>query len=481
MPPQSGRQVICQGMVPAGGLYVPQTFPRLDWRTYQAYTYQELALELMALFLPDVERSYLAETAGVYAEPAFDSDNPAPLVRVGDVGILELWHGPTAAFKDMALQVLPRLMSYSMRLESPGQEILILTATSGDTGKAALEGFKDVPGVRIMVFYPDGGVSPVQERQMLTTAGKNTTVVAVNGNFDQCQSAVKDVFTAFASGRLAANKQTTLSSANSINWGRLLPQIVYYVWAYVNAVRQNMLASDALLNVVVPTGNFGNILAAYYAKRMGIPLGALICASNKNNVLSDFFTDGVYNSRRPFYLTMSPSMDILISSNLERFLFEMCGRDGARMQAWYAALSAEGTFRLDAETLAACRENIVAGWSNEEAVLAVIRQYYEQYHYVLDPHTAVAADVYENYRRESGDVRPTLLVSTASPYKFAHSVLTGMNGQASAGPWEALNQLEEITHWQIPANLRDLPAQAARERILCPAPEIEAFVARFLA
>jgi threonine synthase len=476
MPAQSGRQVIMQGMAPSGGLYVPEVIPSVDWRQYEQLSYPQLAQQVLELFLPDFDREFLAASARVYAEPVFDSENPAPLVSVGDANILELWHGPTSAFKDMALQILPRLLTYSIQKERPGTETLILTATSGDTGKAALEGFKGVSGIKIAVFYPEGGVSPVQERQMLTTGGDNTVVVAVKGNFDQCQTAVKEVFTAFAGDGAKPAGQKLLSSANSINWGRLLPQIVYYVWAYVSAVRQKIVPAGSPLNVVVPTGNFGNILAAWYAKRMGIPLGKLICASNKNNVLADFFLQGEYHSRRPFYQTMSPSMDILISSNFERFLFEMCGRDAEKINLWYAALAADGSFQVDGPTLRQCEENMYAGWADEEDVLAAIHKYYASYRYVLDPHTAVAVKVYEDYRQKTGDSQPVMIVSTASPYKFAGSVLRGMGDETPLNDWEALTRLEEKTGWRIPLNLRDLMAKPLAKSFQCRPEEIYDFV-----
>ncbi len=410
------------GMVPQGGLFVPQTLPLVNWQEFSDLSYEELALKIINLFLEDLPSEMLEEAVKVYGDGRFETSNPAPLVDVNDCGILELWHGPTSAFKDMALQVLPYFLASSIRTLGLDSEVLILTATSGDTGKAALEGFKDVKGTKIVVFYPDGGVSPVQERQMVTTGGSNTYVAAVKGNFDECQTAVKNIFSSTELRLKLDRNHMVFSSANSINWGRLLPQIVYYFWAYQQAVGQNRIKSGDKMNVVVPTGNFGNILAAYYAGRMGLPIANLICASNKNNVLSDFFSTGVYDSKRPFYLTTSPSMDILISSNFERFLFEVSGRNNQKVQEWFERLKKDGKFRVDTETLELCRRNMVAGWATEEGVAGTIRKVYEKSGYVLDPHTAVGLNVYEDYRERSQDHIYTVITATASPFKFARGV-----------------------------------------------------------
>jgi threonine synthase len=409
-------------MVPQGGLFVPQTLPLVNWQEFSDLSYEELALKIINLFLEDLPSEMLEEAVKVYGDGRFETSNPAPLVDVNDCGILELWHGPTSAFKDMALQVLPYFLASSIRTLGLDSEVLILTATSGDTGKAALEGFKDVKGTKIVVFYPDGGVSPVQERQMVTTGGSNTYVAAVKGNFDECQTAVKNIFSSTELRLKLDRNHMVFSSANSINWGRLLPQIVYYFWAYQQAVGQNRIKSGDKMNVVVPTGNFGNILAAYYAGRMGLPIANLICASNKNNVLSDFFSTGVYDSKRPFYLTTSPSMDILISSNFERFLFEVSGRNNQKVQEWFERLKKDGKFRVDTETLELCRRNMVAGWATEEGVAGTIRKVYEKSGYVLDPHTAVGLNVYEDYRERSQDHIYTVITATASPFKFARGV-----------------------------------------------------------
>lgn len=471
---QTAAQAIALGMVPQGGLFVPEQIPLADWQKYLDCDYAELAQDIMSLYLDDFPSETLNEAVKVYLDGRFEGENPAHLIQTGDLGILELWHGPTSAFKDMALQVLPYLLTSSLKITGQDVEILILTATSGDTGKAALEGFKDVPGTKIIVFYPEGGVSPVQERQMLTTGGENTFIAAVKGNFDQCQTAVKEIFSSAELRSELEAKQIVLSSANSINWGRLLPQIIYYYWAYLQAVRQGKAVSGEKLNIVVPTGNFGNILAAFYAKRMGLPLGRLICASNKNNVLADFFRTGLYDSNRPFYLTTSPSMDILISSNFERFLFEVSGRNSEKVASWYISLAKEGRFQVDEETLRNCREEMAAGWASEEEVAQTIRQEYADNGYLLDTHTAVGMAVYRNYREESGDQTYTILTSTASPFKFAGSVLEALRGHEGRldDPWKALDELRGLSGWEVPAGLQGLKDKPVQKAYRCEPQEI---------
>lgn len=456
-PDQTGMQAIALGMVPAGGLFIPKDRPKINWEDLKNLSYSELAKFIFKLYLPNFPEEHLSQAASVYREGVFDTDNPAPIVNAGGMGILELWHGPTSAFKDMALQVLPYLLCESIKTESSVQKVIIPVATSGDTGKAALQGFRNVPGTEIVVFYPEGGVSAVQERQMTTTEGMNTRVVPVKGNFDQCQSAVKEVFASERLREKFKGHQMAFSSANSINWGRLLPQIVYYVWAYLQAVETGSVQAGQPINVVVPTGNFGNILAAYYAEEMGVPIKELLCASNQNNVLSDFFLQGVYDRNRPFYLTTSPSMDILISSNFERFLYDMSGKDSEKLQVWFKALQQEGRFTVDPETLARAQHYVKAGWAKEEDVVATIRTMYQDHSYVLDPHTAVAVKVYEDYREKSGDGTYTIIASTASPFKFAKTVLEGIDpNQISNNEWINLDTLSRITGWKIPEGLQGL-------------------------
>lgn len=480
---QTAAQTIALGMVPSGGLFVPESIPYVNWLEYKDLNYSDLALKIMTHFLPDLPAKTLEDAVKVYNDGRFDSSNPAPLVNVGDCGLLELWHGPTAAFKDMALQVLPYLLIASIQNLGIDSEVLILTATSGDTGKAAMEGFKDVPGTKIVVFYPDGGVSPVQERQMITTGGLNTYTVAVKGNFDECQTAVKKIFSSGNLREMLGKNHMVFSSANSINWGRLLPQIVYYFWAYLQAVAHGKIKSGEEVNVVVPTGNFGNILAAYYAQRMGLPLKNLICASNQNNVLYDFFLTGVYDSKRPFYLTSSPSMDILISSNFERFIFEISGRNSKGIQDWFTGLAEKGCFQVDRDILNKCRESMYAGWASEKGVSETIQNIYKKYNYVLDPHTAVGMKVYEQYRTEKEDDTYTIITSTASPFKFAKSVLLSLKGDIykDCDSWDALKTLSDYTGWEVPQGLQGLREKQAQDVHKCSPKEIENYlISRFV-
>jgi len=478
---QTSAEAIALGMVPYGGLFVPDSIPSVNWQEYKDLDYSNLALRIMKLFLTDLPDETIKNAVSVYGDGRFDTQNPVPLVDVGTYGFLELWRGPTAAFKDIALQVLPYLLTSSIRTLGLDSEVLILTATSGDTGKAALEGFKDVPGTRIVVFYPAAGVSHIQELQMTTTRGQNTHVVAVNGNFDQCQTAVKKIFGSEEIRKKFSESNIILSSANSINWGRLLPQIVYYFWAYLQAVAQNKIGAGEEINVVVPTGNFGNILAAYYAKRMGLPIANLICASNKNNVLADFFNSGIYNSNRPFYLTYSPSMDILISSNFERFIFEITDRDEEKVSKLFSNLATDGIFEVDSETLEKCRQNMIAGWAQESSVLESIDRVYKDLGYVLDPHTAVGWRVYMDYREKSGDNTYTVITSTASPFKFANSVLLALKGDdyKNSDPWQALNTLSDLIEWKIPAGLKNLQSMTIRHTDKCEPEKIPSYILAF--
>jgi threonine synthase len=465
---QSASQAIAWGMVPGGGLFVPNVIPNIPWQQVRGLSYSELVVKIMTPYLEEFTPEVIKHIGSIYSQGAFDGNNPAPLVDVGDFGVLELWHGPTAAFKDMALQVLPYLLGASLKNLDNNSEVIILVATSGDTGKAALEGFKNVKGMNIVVFYPDGGVSPVQERQMTTTEGNNVHVVAVKGNFDDCQTAVKEVFASDYFREKLARRQMIFSSANSINWGRLLPQIVYYYWAYLQAVLMGKIEPGAKLNIVVPTGNFGNILAAYYAKEMGLPVNRLICASNKNNVLTDFFKNGIYQSNREFYLTMAPSMDILISSNFERFLYEMSGRDADKIKLWFRELSNSGSFQVDQKTLERSQAEIFAGWADEDQVLAAINQGYELFGYVFDPHTAVAVKVYEDYVKLTGDKTYSVIASTASPFKFAANVLKAISKQTeTSDEWEALESLSIKTGWEIPRGLRNLRERQENRVLKC--------------
>ena len=453
-------QAIVAGLAPDGGLYVPESFPAFSLRAVQGMAekpYADRAREVLAAYLTDFTADEL-QAAAESAYARFDGP-PAPLRDVEDLHVLELWHGPTHAFKDMALQMLPRLMPLAMRKTGVDKQVFILVATSGDTGKAALEGFAGVAGTQVGVFYPVDGVSPAQKLQMITQEGDNTHVCAVRGNFDDAQTGVKRIFGDADMARALAEKGVELSSANSINFGRLAPQVAYYFSAYADLLKKGAIALGDEVDFCVPTGNFGNILAAYYAKRMGLPVGKLLCASNANNVLFDFIEQGVYNANRPFHKTTSPSMDILVSSNLERLLFELCDRDGALVSSWMQALKSGGRYEVGEKVCRALRESFAAGWADDEKALGAIARVYDACGYTMDPHTAVAWSVAENYRSVTGDRRPMVVVSTASPYKFSRSVLTALRGAEAV---EALDEfacadaLEKVCGLPMPASLRDL-------------------------
>ena len=456
-PPVCAAEAIRLGLAPDGGLYVPECIPQWPYpfRELVAMDYPQTAACVMKLFLDDYTEEELAQmTQAAYNGDHFASAEIVPLVALKDgCYLLELFHGPTAAFKDLALQIMPHLLVKAMEKNGKGQEVVILTATSGDTGKAALEGFKDVPGVKIIVFYPSGGVSPMQERQMLTTAGENTFVVGVKGNFDHCQTAVKAIFGDPRMNDWLEKRNKQFSSANSINWGRLMPQIAYYFWAYASLLRQGAVRAGDRINIVVPTGNFGNILAAWYAAQMGLPVRKFICASNQNKALTDAIRTGVYNRKRAFYQTSSPSMDILVSSNFERFLFAVSGYQSQKIKAWFHGLQEKGDFTIDAALLSAWQSWLWAGFADEEETAATIKKAYAENHYTLDPHTAVGVSVYEQYKKETGDQTPTVVASTASPFKFAYAVLRALGETPAADEEAALRQLAQISARPIPASL----------------------------
>lgn len=431
----TASQAIKLGMVPRGGLFVPETIPEIDIhdlnnavRPDGKLSYHELAYRILKLYLGDYSEAELREfIANAYSPERFPVEQVAPLKGLDDrTAVLELWHGPTAAFKDMALQIMPWLLTAAMKKQHSGKEVVILVATSGDTGKAALEGFRDVPGTRVIVFYPKNGVSHVQEMQMITTEGKNTYAVGVNGNFDDCQTMVKQIFADPEMNRRLNDAGFEFSSANSINWGRLVPQIIYYFWAYLSMVDQKKVFIGDPVNFAVPTGNFGNILAGYYAFRMGLPVNRFICASNKNKVLTDFIDTGIYNRKRMFYRTISPSMDILISSNLERFLFEVTRHNPRKIVRWYEDLHQKGKFEVDDSTRQLIANHFTGGFATEEDTLAEIRRVYEEYGYLIDTHTAVGLCVNERYRLATGDETPCVVDSTASPYKFNLAVYSAL-------------------------------------------------------
>lgn len=424
----TAAQAISRGISSEGGLFVPEAFPQLSMDELQGLVgknYNEKAKAVLSKFLTDFSAEELANCVDcAYTTEKFDSGNISEIAKVGEHAyLLELWHGPTCAFKDMALQLLPHLLTVSAEKTVPGKEIVVLVATSGDTGKAALEGFKDVSGTKMLVFYPVHGVSNMQKLQMTTQEGGNVAVCAIEGNFDDAQSGVKKIFTDPDVLKELEKNGQMFSSANSINWGRLVPQIVYYIAAYTSLVEQGEISLGEQVNVVVPTGNFGNILAAYYAKGMGLPVGKLICASNRNKVLTDFLRTGVYDKNREFHTTPSPSMDILISSNLERLLYDLCGKDDAQIREWFSALAKEGRYSVTPEVLSKLRAGFYGGYCTDEETLSTIGKVFREYGYLSDTHTAVGLKVYEDYVQVTGDTAKTIIASTASPYKFTGSVL----------------------------------------------------------
>ncbi len=455
----SSAEAIILGMVPVGGLFVPEELPMVDIFELKNKSYEGIAFNVIKPFLSNdfTDEEIKDFVYHSYNEKNFDSKEIAPIVSLDEkINILELWHGPTFAFKDMALQIMPYFLSKAMEKKNFTKEIVILVATSGDTGKAALEGFKDVPHIKIIVFYPEGGVSKIQELQMKTTDGNNTFVVGVKGNFDDCQRMVKQIFADRDFKEEIFGKGFELSSANSINWGRLLPQIVYYFWAYIKILEDKKILYDEMINICVPTGNFGNILAAYYAKKMGLPVSKLICASNSNNVLTDFINKGVYDSNRKFYKTISPSMDILISSNLERFLFEMSSRNPLKIKEWYENLRDNGVFKIDETTKSRLRSVLYGNYSNEEETMQEIKETFDKYKYLLDPHTAVAMNVYKKYVKETGDNLPVVISSTASPYKFNEAVYKAITGDEENDEFLVLEKLNAITGFPVPERLKKL-------------------------
>ncbi len=472
-------EAITRGISEEGGLFVPCEIPQISLQFLQdmmPLSYIERAKKVLSLYLTDFteeEISYCVE--GAYKAGKFSSEKVAPLVTLEDgVEVLELFRGPTCAFKDMALQLLPYLLTTASRKAAPDKEIVILVATSGDTGKAALEGFKDVPKTRILVFYPENGVSPMQKLQMATQEGDNVAVCAIKGNFDDAQTGVKKIFTDPAVAKRLADGGMMFSSANSINWGRLVPQIVYYCSAYCDLMEKGVVKPGEPMNVVVPTGNFGNILAAYYAKRMGVPVGKLICASNANNVLTDFLTTGTYDKNRPFYMTTSPSMDILISSNLERLLFHLTGDDDAQIRDWMQELNATGKYTVSLSIAAEIKSLFAAGCADDKMTAGSIKAAFEKEHYLADTHTGVAINVYKAYREQTGDQTPTVIASTASPYKFPKSVLTALFGQApDVDEFDMAEELAKATDTQAPAQLLGLKDKPVRFTTVCEIPAME--------
>ncbi len=458
----TGAEAVVKGIASDGGLFVPEEFPTVGAEEFEAMEhmdYPERAACILKKYFGEYDgEALLAALREAYSK--FEGDDPAPLIRMDNgMYMLELFHGPTCAFKDMALTVLPYLLKRGCEILGKKEDVFILTATSGDTGKAALEGFADVPGVKLMVFYPEEGVSKLQKQQMCTQDGENVNVVAVRGNFDDCQNAVKKIFGSEKCVKAISDKGYLLTSANSINFGRLAPQICYYFSAYLDLVTSEQIQMGDPVDFAVPTGNFGNILAAYYAKRMGLPVGTLICASNKNNVLTEFWRTGIYEIKRPFYRTMSPSMDILVSSNLERLIFELSGRDAKRTADRMAALSKSGRYSLSTAEHKKLREEFFAGCTTEDETVECIYDFFEEYGYPMDTHTGVAMNVAQRYEEKlKGDtmseIHPIVVVSTASPYKFPQDVLYALTGNDVKDSFKGVKRIHLLTAMKVPEPIK---------------------------
>ncbi len=478
----TASQAILKGIADDGGLFMPVEIPKLEQSMSELakLSYQELAYEVMKLYLTDFTEEELKDCIRQAYDSKFDTEEIAPVVRVGSAYVLELFHGSTIAFKDMALSILPHLMTAAAKKNHVDHEIVILTATSGDTGKAALAGFADVPGTRIIVFYPKDGVSHIQQLQMVTQKGDNTAVVAIHGNFDDAQTGVKKIFADKEFEKKLDEGGFQLSSANSINIGRLIPQVVYYVHAYADLLARGDIEDGEKINFIVPTGNFGNILAGYFAKQMGVPIGKLICASNDNKVLYDFFTTGVYDKNREFVLTMSPSMDILVSSNLERLIYLSAGCDAKKTAKLMQELSETGRYTVTKEMQKRMKD-FAAGYATEEQDAEVIRYLYKNRGYVMDPHTGVAAAVWKAHWAETGDRIKTVIVSTASPYKFSKDVLEAIQGPTMlTDDFAIAEELEQISCVPVPKAVTELKNAEIRHRTECDTADMEAVVAKIL-
>ena len=478
----TASQAILKGLAEDGGLFVPVEIPKLDatMEELKSMSYQDTAYAVMKQFFTDFTEEELRYCINSAYDEKFDTEVIAPLVKVGDTYHLELFHGATIAFKDMALSILPHLLTTSAKKNQVENEIVILTATSGDTGKAALAGFANVPGTRIIVFYPKNGVSKVQELQMVTQKGDNTSVVAIHGNFDHAQSGVKALFEDQELGQELAKAGFQFSSANSINIGRLVPQVVYYVYAYAKLLENEEIEAGEVINVTVPTGNFGNILAAYYAKQMGVPIGKLICASNENKVLFDFFKTGKYDRNREFVLTSSPSMDILISSNLERLIYAIAGQDAEKDKELMEALKSTGVYEIT-EEMRAKLSDFVGGYATEEETKRAIHDTYASTGYVMDTHTAVAAHVSRTYREESGDDHKMLVASTASPYKFVGSVMSAIDEKYEGqDEFTLIEELQEVSGTEVPNAINEIRNAAILHTLECDVDEMKAIVKSIL-
>ncbi len=479
----TASQAILKGLADDGGLFVPESLPALeaDMDTLAGMSYQETAYEVMRQFLTDFTEEELKDCIAKAYDEKFDTKEIAPLVKKDEAYYLELFHGKTIAFKDMALSILPHLLTTSAKKNQVKNEIVILTATSGDTGKAALAGFADVPGTKIIVFYPKNGVSPIQEKQMVTQKGDNTSVVAIHGNFDNAQSGVKAMFENKELEKELNEAGYQFSSANSINIGRLVPQVVYYVYAYAKMYANGEVAKGEKINVVVPTGNFGNILAAYYAKNMGVPIDKLICASNDNKVLYDFFRTGTYDRNREFILTTSPSMDILISSNLERLIYKIAGADAAKDVTLMQNLAAEGKYEITDEMKAQLKD-FYGNYASEKETAEEIAEVYKKTGYIMDTHTAVASRVYRKYVAESGDQTKTVIASTASPYKFTRSVMDAIDAEKykGMGDFELVDALSELSGVKVPQAIEEIRTAPVLHKNVVETEDMPKIVKQFL-
>lgn len=475
-------EAILKGLANDGGLFVPDMIPSLDktLKELSYMSYQEVAYEVMKLFLTDFSKDELEMCIKKAYDSKFDTEAIAPLVEADGSFYLELFHGSTIAFKDMALSILPYLLITAAKKNNVKNEIVILTATSGDTGKAALAGFAEVEGTKIIVFYPKNGVSPIQEKQMVTQKGNNTYVVGIRGNFDDAQTGVKNLLGDKQLEKEMNEKGFQFSSANSINIGRLVPQIVYYVYSYVQLLKEDKLKENQKMNVVVPTGNFGNILAAYYAKQMGLPIDKLICASNDNKVLCDFFETGTYNRNRQFVLTSSPSMDILISSNLERLIYRLAGNDATINAQFMNDLSSKGVYGIS-DIMKQQLEDFYGNYASEEETYSKIKQLYENTGYILDTHTAVAAVVYDKYKQLNKDNTPTVIVSTASPFKFTRSVMNAIDkNYDKLGEFELVDELSKIANVEVPNAIDEIRKAPILHDNICDISEMKNTVKAFL-
>ncbi|MDV3427339.1 MAG: threonine synthase [Bacillota bacterium] len=478
----TASEAIIRGIGENGGLYIPEAIPKIDkpLQELKGLSYRELCFYILKMYLTDYEDSELKDCIDKAYTNKFDAEDIVPIKKCGDAFFLELYHGPTLAFKDMALSILPHLLKTAAKKNKVDKEIVILTATSGDTGKAALQGFADVAGTKIVVFYPENGTSEIQKRQMVTQKGKNTLVVGIEGNFDDAQRGVKKIFADNEYKNLLNSSNYILSSANSINIGRLLPQIVYYFYGYLNMLKQNSLKENEKINIVVPTGNFGNILAAYFAGKMGLPVNKLICASNENNVLYDFINTGIYDTKREFKVTCSPSMDILVSSNLERLIYYISGENKDMVSDLMEKLSRDGKYEINADMKEALKD-FCSGFADDRQTEDTINKVYKDFNYVIDTHTAVAYHVYENYIQETGDTGATIIASTASPFKFTRSVCSSLGLETEGSDdFQLVNKLSQNTEIKIPDAINSLDKMEIIHKKTCSKTEMKKCISEFL-